>query len=212
MIRLARFIEIFRKNITSIGDIESVLIHGTEMSSNTSSSLDSQLIRMKINGLANFIGDTIDYVDVSQLVARHLCTRYRSQLICLYPTPAHSLSMVELSTSSVPLPTSTSSSSKSSWWSCCKSRPPSPPILSRAATSIDQSNVLERISTFAIAFLLYSINRENHRMASSLRTPRKDALATRLVLIISRAYRHDSAKYPLPIDQAAVSKVGMKRF
>lgn len=163
---------------------------------------------MKLNGFANYIGDTIDYIDVSQLVARHLCTRYRSQLLCLNPTSSSSLSMIDLSTSSTraPLSSSSSSTSSSSWWSCCKSRP-STPYISRQATSIDQSNIIERIATFAIAFVISSINRETNRMPSSMRTPRKDILATRIVLMISRAHHDIQMKYPLSIDQPTVFKV-----
>ena len=206
--RLERYIEVFKKNITSIDDIQSLLIEGVYASRKSYNSLDIQLIRMKLNGFAHYIGDTIDYVDVSQLVARHLCTRYRSQLLCLNPVPTHSLSMIDVSTSSTRTPSSPPpSSSSSSWWSCCRSRRPSSPNPSRPATSIDQSNIIERIATFAIAFVLSSINRETNRMPSNIRTPRKDALATRLVLMISRAHSDHSTKYPLRIDPETVSKV-----
>lgn len=182
-----------------MSEIEAVLRGSTTKNAKAHTEVDGEVTRTRFRGFGS-VRDTIDQVDVAQLVARHLCTRYRSQLVCLVPTPQDSdvaIARVE----------KTAASSK--WWKCCASRP----TPEEETVSMIQTDVVGSIARFAIAFIVYSINTETTKISSSHKTPRNDALATRLVLMVCRAHRVSDestthkTKFTLPIKRAAVVQV-----
>ena len=199
VLRVDRFVNLLGNQVTSMSEIEAVLRGSTRTNTKARSEVDGEVTRMRFRGFGN-VRDTIDQVDVAQLVARHLCTRYRSQLVCLVPTPHDSdvaIARVE----------KTAPSSK--WWKCCASRP----TPEEETVSMIQTDVVGSVARFAVAFVVHSINTETTKISSSQRTPRNDALATRLVLIICRAHRVSDettthkTKFTLPINRAAVVQV-----
>ena len=185
--------------MTSIPEIEVALRSETRPTAKARSKEDSDMARMRFKSFSN-VRDTIDQVDVAQLVARHLCTRYRLQLICLVPTPHES---------HVPVVHVEKTTPSAKWWKCCASRP----SVGEQVASMIQDDVIGSIARFAIAFIIHSLNTETKKIVSSQRTPRNDALATRLVLTVCRAHQASAEatsrekKFTLPINQAAVVKV-----
>jgi len=160
------------------------------------------MIKMSLKTIGN-IGDMTEQLDVAQLVARHLCTRYHSQLICLKSNNQYSDDENII----------VKESSSSSWWKCCGSINWSS---SKVSTSFDGEETIRKISTFAIAFIIHTINSETVRVSATSRSARRDALATTLVLIVCQAGQNavirgsSSRRYEnenLPINLTAVSKV-----
>ncbi|CAF5182390.1 unnamed protein product, partial [Rotaria magnacalcarata] len=106
---------------------------------------------MKLKQIEN-IGDMIDQLDVAQLVARHICTRYRSQLICLKPN-YDDIADYE---------NDEEQSSGSPW--CCFSRGG---VFSPTASKFSyDKDTFQRIVTFAIAFIIETLNTETIRVSS----------------------------------------------
>ena len=156
--------------------------------------IDLDLIRMRLKGFTEVI-DTIDQVDVAQLVARHLCTRYRSQLICV-------------TTNQNDQHYSNSKDKQNSFCSCCTQTVSA----EKPRSSISQVGPMERLVKFAIASIICTINTETHPKLTKLQTPKKDFLATRLVLLISNAEKNVSMKgrtesTPLLVDQNEIGEV-----
>ncbi|CAF3998809.1 unnamed protein product, partial [Rotaria sp. Silwood1] len=77
-----KIIQLLGENKTSIPEIEFILNNDGKINTKILQNIDYDIIKMKLKSIGN-IGDITDQLDVAQLVARHLCTRYRSQLICL---------------------------------------------------------------------------------------------------------------------------------
>lgn len=193
--RIDRLLDIFYKNPASISEIEYFLNLKGPVNSRNHSSIDFDTIRNKLKDLTELM-NTIDQIDVAQLVARHLCTRYRSQLICLAFDNNENLHL-------------TFSEEKTSAFSCC-----SKPKESRDLSVVSSTKVssIDRLVNFAIAFVIDSINKDDYQRPQTQKTSRKDHLATRLVLMITQAAPDNTLKYPrqvfsLPIDQKAVNRV-----
>lgn len=195
--RVARIIELICSNETSIPTIESKLNDSRDVNVKLLRKTDWSLIKMKLRPLGN-VGDLTDQLDVAQLVARHLCTRYHSQFLCLnFHSSVEQVQIVE---------------QKSPWWKCCgkegqwlfpKEQPHS-------------ADVIERLSTFALAYIIYAINNEMIRHSSNERSARRDALATTLVLIVCQAHADTDVKGSamirkgndrFPIDRTMLMKI-----
>ena len=65
-----------------VPEIESVLSGDVKASKKVFRKADFEKIGSRLK-LIGSVGDITDHIEVAQLVARHMCTRYRSQLICL---------------------------------------------------------------------------------------------------------------------------------
>lgn len=157
---------------------------------------------MSLKSIGN-VGDMTEQLDVAQLVARHLCTRYRLQLICLKPNQQYSNDDQHELIEEKP----------TSCWNCCDS---SKIFSSKQSTYTDKKETIKKISTFAIAFIIHAINNETIWVSSNTKSARKDALATSLVLIVCAADPNDGRKAlspsrygneNLPINLTAVSTV-----
>ena len=99
------------------------------------------------------------------------------------------------------------------WWKCCGSEQW---YSSKPSISEDGKEIIEKISTFAIAYIIHALNSETVRVSSNSKSARKDALGTTLVLIVSHAQASPDTgilssfrrgKENLPVDSAAVSEV-----
>ena len=172
--RVGNIVELFSGSSEFVPEIESILSGSVKTSKKHFSKADSALLKERLK-LIGGVGDMTDHVEIAQLVARHMCTRYRSQFICLKPdthSNIHSQKSVEKVTPS-----------KSSW-NCCSTQ-----------TSIKQSNIsyesntVGQIATFATAFVIHAIIREHIRSSTNENLTRREALASMLVLIICRANR-----------------------
>ena len=188
-------------HLTSVSDIESILKNGGKVNLKAIQKADLDYIKMKLKVFGN-IGDMIDQMDVVQLVARHLCTRYRSQFGCLKAGTHDTVDHVDIV-----------KESSSPWWKCCGSNQW---LSSKQSTYSDENVIAEKISTFAIAFIIHAINSETIKASNNEKSSRKDALATTLVLVVNRAHRYaETSFFPavrqgkenLPIDPAVVIKV-----
>ena len=211
MFRVGNIVEMLLRDETSVPDIESHLNSDDSISKRLLRKTNYNSIKMKLKTFEN-MGDITDQLDIAQLVARHLCTRYRSQLMCLkrYYDDNTDETMAE-------------QSSYSSWCCCVsgntddrhgsrshRSYTPQDP---RASNDVE---VLEKLAIFAIAFVIQSINNNNVRISSEEKLPTKDALASTLVLTVSRAYTtiniglfssFISKPETIPIDPTALAKV-----
>jgi hypothetical protein len=185
-------------NLTSVSDIESILNSGAKVNLKALERTDFDFIKMKLKVIEN-VGDMADQIDVAQLVARHLCTRYRSQFICLKANKHDTVDSVDVS--STP------------WWKCCGS---GRWLSTKQSTFPDESVIAREIATFAIAFIIHALNSEIIKVPVNEKSSRKDALATTLVLVVSRAHRNiETSFFPtlrygkenLPIETAAVLQV-----
>ena len=160
-------------------------------------------VRMKVKTLGN-IGNMTDQLDVAQLVARHLCTRYHSQLICLSSNNA------EIIDESV-----ADESIRPSW--CCCGIGDLPPSRKKSVPS-NRENIFKKMATFAIAFIIKTINDGTVVVASNEKSARKkDVLATNLVLIVNLAHSNVQTysfssflqtNETIPIDSTAFTRVG----
>ncbi|CAF3238270.1 unnamed protein product [Rotaria socialis] len=195
--RISKITESIIDNDISIHDIESKLDNNNKVNTKLIQKADYDMIKMKLKQIEN-IGDMIDQLDVAQLVARHICTRYRSQLLCLKPN-YDDIADYE---------NDEEQSSGSPW--CCFSR--SRVFSSKASKFSYDKDSFQRIVTFAIAFIIETLNTGTIRVSSNGKSSRKDALATALVLIISRAHSNLVSSYHdrstnIPIDSAAFVKM-----
>lgn len=213
LFRVGKIIELLSVRETSISKIESGLNSGTKVNSNILKNINYDMIKMYLKSIGN-IGDMTEQLDVAQLVARHLCTRYHSQLICLKPNHQYSYD-----NDNKPVQEKSSSSSSSSWWNCCsKSKVSSP----KQPIYTDKQDTIRKLSTFATAFIIHAINNETIRISSNTKSERKDALATSLVLVVCEADLNEhgiqalsSTRYgneTLPIDLSAVTNVNSLYF
>ncbi|CAF3339062.1 unnamed protein product [Rotaria sp. Silwood2] len=198
--KVSKIVELLSEGITSIADIESILNSDTNVNINVLQKTDYDIIKMKLKSIGN-VGDMTDQLDIAQLVARHLCTRYRLQLICLKP---HNDNIIY----NEPI---TNKSSSQSWGCCNKSRVISP----KERISSYETDTFKKIITFAMAFIIKTLNSETVKISNE-KSSRKDALATTLVLIVCRAYsnidinRFSSSRFKyttIPIDLTILSKV-----
>ena len=205
--RVGKIVELISRNETSVPDIISVLNNVNKVQAERLRKTDYELVRMKLKAIGN-VGDMTDQLDVAQLVARHLCTRYRPQLMCLKTTNETFDDEDENDDTVAEKPSSTS------WWKCCGSGEWLSP---KKTISSDENIILEKLSTFAIAFIIHEINTETISVSSHGKSARKDALATTLVLVVNRAHLNvdtgvlSSLRYgkeKLPINKKAVTKVG----
>ncbi len=176
----------------SILAIQSALNNPDRIHGNNLRKIDYDIIRMRLKSLGN-VGDMVDQLDVAQLVARHLCTRYHSQLICLSPKKQ----TVEI------LPAS-------SGWNCCGG---TKWVTSDKKEYSFVTNAIENLSTFAIAFIIQAINSDAVWLSKSGKSSRKDALATTLVLLVCQAHANtmvSSGRHiarSLPINSTEVQQV-----
>ncbi len=200
MFRVGKIIELICEGQTSVPEIELALNSSTKVNSTVLRKADYNMIKMRLKAMVN-VGDMTDQLDVAQLVARHLCTRYHSQLICLEPNHENS-DTVELIEQESP------------WWKCCGSS--STWYSSKQSTYSDGKETIRKISTFAIAAIIQAINNETITVSSNKKSERKDALASTLVLIVCQAYPNTDTKFitsshlgneNLPINLTAVSEV-----
>jgi hypothetical protein len=191
------------KDEKSVLEIESALNNEKKVKTKLLRKTDYNIIKMKLKAIGN-VGDMTDQLDVAQLVARHLCTRYHSQIICL-KTNSNDTDDEE-SFEEVPPATP--------WWKCCGS---GGWFASKSKVTSNGNEIIEKMSTFAIAFIIHSINTETIRVSSNSKSARKDALATTLVLTVNRAHlsadtgvlsSFRQGKEKLPINTKAVTKVG----
>ncbi|CAF5221912.1 unnamed protein product, partial [Rotaria magnacalcarata] len=149
--RISKITESIIGNDISIHDIESRLDNNNQVNTTLTQQADYDMIKMKLKQIEN-IGDMIDQLDVAQLVARHICTRYRSQLICLKPN-YDDIADYE---------NDEEQSSGSPW--CCFSRGV---VFSPTASKFSyDKDTFQRIVTFAIAFIIETLNTETIRVSS----------------------------------------------
>ncbi len=183
--------------------IESALNNDHKVNTNVLRKTDFSIVKMKLKAIGN-VGDMTDQLDIAQLVARHLCTRYHSQFLCL--KPKHQDSNIDEYIEK--------QSSSSSCWQCCC---PKKWISSKHLTFFDEKEIIRKISTFAIAVIIQTINSGTIRVSPNGLSARKDALATTLVLIVCQAHTNIDSKFVspfrygnenLPLNLIAVSKVG----
>ncbi len=173
--RVSQIIQLIIEGEQSIGAIESTLNNHYKINENNIRKIDNDRIKMRLKPIGN-VGDIIDQLDVAQLVARHLCTRYHSQLICIDPNNR----FVPAKSQPVKVPSSSSSS-----WNCCGDTKwvlPDQPVYYHGGDAI------QRLSTFATAFIIQAINCETIRVSKSRKSSRKDALASTLVLLVCQAH------------------------
>ncbi len=200
MFRVGKIIELICEGQTSVPAIELALNSNTKVSSKVLRKADYNMIKMNLKAMGN-VGDMTDQLDVAQLVARHLCTRYHSQLICL-ESNNHNSDNVEYIEQESP------------WWKCCCSS--NEWFSSRQSTFSDGKESIRKISTFAIAFIIQAMTSETITISSIKKSERKDALASTLVLIVCQAHPNTDTKFitsphlgneNLPINLTAVSEV-----
>ena len=203
MSRVGKIVEALCTGKTSVPEIESILNSSTYVGIDMLRRMNYDSVRMKVKTLGS-VGDMTDQLDAAQLVARHICTRYHSQLICLSSDNA------EISDDSF--------EGESSWpfWCCCGIGDTSPST--KEPISSNGEEIFKKMATFAIAFIIKTINSDTLVVRSNDNSAReKDALATRLVLVVSRA--HSSVKTnrfssflqkneTIPIDFTAFTRVG----
>ncbi|CAF1085516.1 unnamed protein product [Rotaria sordida] len=201
--KVSKIIQLLSEDKTSISDIESMLNSDDNVSTKVLRKTDYNIIKMKLKSIGN-VGNMTDQLDVAQLVARHLCTRYRSQLLCL----KHNNDNIVNNEPTVNQPSGSS-------WLCCSSGSrvfsPKEPI-----SSSYENDTFKKIVTFAIAFTIKTLNSETVKASSNEKSSRRDALATTLVLIICRAHLDtDTSLFSsfrlknvfLPIDSTVLSKI-----
>ncbi|CAF3754531.1 unnamed protein product, partial [Rotaria sp. Silwood1] len=191
--KVIKIIQLLGENKTSIPEIEFILNNDGKINTKILQNIDYDIIKMKLKSIGN-IGDITDQLDVAQLVARHLCTRYRSQLICL-----------KLNNDNIIYDKPVTNIPPSSSW-CCSSnhrivsakqqqQQQQQPILSSY-----ENDTFKKIVTFAMAFIIKTLNSETVKVSLKEKSSRKDALATTLVLIVCRAYLNIDTNHYLTLD------------
>jgi hypothetical protein len=200
--RIGNIVELLSGNSTFVPKIESILSGDPKSNSKVFQKTDFEIIKSRLK-LIGSVGDMTDQVEIAQLVARHMCTRYRSQLICLKPNTHSNINSVK--------PVEKISPSKS-WWKCCSTQ-----SLSQQSTISNWNETVGQISTFASAFIIQAIISETIRSSTNASLSRREALASMLVLIVCRAHRTNATSFfqsinfreksKLLIEQNTLSKV-----
>lgn len=169
----------FIEGETSIYNIESILNSDTKSDMDVFRSANYDMVKMKLRSLGN-VGDLTDHVDIAQLVARHLCTRYHSQFLCLQPNADDIVD----DESPVKMPSRSS-------WCCCSGDDDDDNDDNRVSvgnsTIVFEKDILRKLATFAIAFVIAMLNTEQIKVSPNEKSQKKDAVATMLILTISRA-------------------------
>ncbi len=169
--RVGQIVELLSTGETSVPAIESALNRNQKVNTEVLRKTDYNRVKTRLKAIGN-VGDMTDQLDVAQLVARHLCTRYHSQLICLERNNSNNETVEVVSSSP-------------SWKCCGSSRQLS---TSKESKFFDENEIIRKISTFATAVIIQTINDQTMRISFKGKSARKDALATTLVLIVCQAH------------------------
>ena len=198
--RVGKIVKLIGEGEKSVLDIESELNSSDKVGVKKLRQTDLDIVRMKLKSFGS-LGDMMDQLDVAQLVARHLCTRYHAQFLCLKPNNqyAEEDEVVE--------------QKKGSWWNCCGG---SKWVFPKQATYTSENEDVYKISTFAIAYIIHAINSDTVKVSAGSKSTRKDALATTLVLVVCEAHLSQtgvlatlrSSNRHLSISVATVEEVG----
>jgi hypothetical protein len=164
--------------LSFVPEIGSILTGATQVSANILQKADYDLIKRQLKAIGR-LGDMTEQIEVAQLVARHLCTRYRSQLLCLKPNAQGKIDTEDLPEESLSSPW---------WWCCCCEW-----LCSKQATTSNQNETAEKIATFALAFIIQTIKSEPIKIPSS--KDKKQALAMTLIFIVNRAQRGKTSNF-----------------
>jgi hypothetical protein len=200
--RVGNIVELFSGNAGFVPEIESILDGGVKTSRKTFRESDFATIKGRLESIGS-VGDITDYVEIAQLVARHMCTRYRSQLICLKPNVNSNPDSVRIVEEVSP--------PKSSW-NCCSSE-----VSTKRLHISNQNETSGLIATFAAAFIIHAIISGKIKSSTLENLSRREALASMLVLVVCRANRttetslFQSVNFKdnknLPVEQKTLLKV-----
>ena len=199
--RVGKIVKLIGEGEKSVLDIESQLSNDNQVEVRKLRKTDFDMIRMKLKSFGN-LGDMIDQLDVAQLVARHICTRYHAQLLCLKPDDRYAPEdeVVE--------------EKKRPWWKCCGG---TKWVFPKKATQPEVNEDVRKMSTFALAYIIHTINSDKIKVSSTSKSARKDALATTLVLVVCEAYLNNTGVFStlrqgnktLSISASSVADVGI---
>lgn len=188
----------------SVLDIESELNSDDQVGVRKLRKTDFDMVRMKLKSFGN-MGDMVDQLDVAQLVARHICTRYHAQLLCLKPDDQYAPEDEVMEEKKRP------------WWKCCGGPKW---VFPKKATQLEGNEDVRKMSTFALAYIIHAINNDKIKVSSTGKSARKDALATTLVLIVCEAHLDSTGvistlrqgNKSISISTTSVADVGMIEF
>ncbi len=169
---MAQVLEVLGEGLSFIPDIGSILNSSAKVSAKVLQDIDYSLIKKKLKAIGS-VGDMTEHIEVAQLVARHLCTRYRSQLLCLKPN--HHTDTPDASSSS-----------------CCGS------LCSKKRNSSDLDEPAEKTATFAVAFIIQEIQNGKVKIAGQNKKSRSEktkALESALVLTVCRAQASKTRRF-----------------
>lgn len=190
--RVARILELICSEEKSYSTVESTLNRDGETNIKLLKKTNWPSIKNKLHSLGN-VGDLIDQLDVAQLVARHICTRYYSQFLCLKASSSvDEVDIVETKSSSM------NCCSKNSTW-----------LFPQNDKFTNENQITENLSTFALAYIIYAINNQliHYSSTSDEKSTQRDALATLFVLTICQAHFVSNTNPRLPVDRTRLVKL-----